>query len=110
MSERDVLAALGACGPGEQNALLFSDGSLSVFAVGWPSRDIIDERERSDRNETCPEHMTRIVRVRCNVISTIFEPKVSGLSAAQAEIARLEEQLAALRARQSHPAASEGEG
>lgn len=73
----------------ERDALLFSDGSLTVFAEGRPMHLIKEEREDSDRNAPVHE-WTKIVRVKFEVVEVISDPSEAVSTAADAEQALAE--------------------
>jgi hypothetical protein len=57
----------------ERDGLLFSDGSITVFAEGWPMEKIEAERIEADKN-TPIEDRTKIVRVLVEIDRIIFDP------------------------------------
>jgi hypothetical protein len=77
-----------------RDALLFSDGSLTVFAAGRPIHLIRNERQDSDRNAP-PHEWTKIVRVRFAVAEILEDPgavttvPLSEVEQLRAEVARL---------------------
>jgi hypothetical protein len=86
------------------DALQYSDGSFSVFSPGVPMKQIEAERVEVDRNETNPEHLTRIVRVSIEVTEVLFTP-TEVPQAASSELEKLRRENEALRAQLSRRAA-----
>ena len=80
-----------------RDALLFSDGSLTVFADGWPMEKIQAEGLDSDRNAPRSE-WTKIVRVDIAVCEILLDPTIANPEPTS-EIDSLRAENAALRAR-----------
>lgn len=83
-------------------ALLFSDGSITVFAEEWPMDKI--EKERADADRGAPrEGWTKIARCDIEVVEVIFDPTLdvpvttSELDRLRAENERLRGILLALK-------------
>lgn len=87
-----------------RDALLFSDGSLTLFAKGWPLEKIEAERQEVDKNETDPAHMTKVARVQFEVVEILFSPTnlppapMSEMDRLKADNADLRRQLEAVGA------------
>ena len=84
-----------------RDALLFSDGSLTIFAEGWPMEQIRQERADADKHEDRLHCLTKIVRVQYSIEEVVFDPAMDP-PAAKSEIDRLRAENAALRARLGH--------
>ena len=61
--------------PRRQIALLYSDGSFSVFPPGWPMDKAREERADVDRNQRDPAHLTPIAWVRVSVEEIVDDPR-----------------------------------
>lgn len=55
----------------ERIALAYSDGSFGIMIDGWPMERIVAECEEANRGERDPESMTKIVKVRLEVLDEI---------------------------------------
>ena len=55
----------------ERLSLLYSDGSFGVLAEGTTVEKALDEVAFCDLNEKRPEHLTKLVIVRIEIIETV---------------------------------------
>lgn len=77
-------------------AVLYSDGSLGVLVEGATLEQAKEQREETDVGETDPEHLTKVVSVRCELLEVLFEP--APLPQTFDEVRRLRAEVAALQA------------
>lgn len=61
-------------------ALLFSDGSYTVFASGWPIDRARHEARECDANQTDPAKFTSIVRVDIARIEVVETPTLAAIA------------------------------
>lgn len=67
-------------GTANRLALLYSDSSITVFAhentdsIGRDIAEVCEARDEADRNESRPGSLTRIARVRVEVLEIVDDP------------------------------------
>lgn len=82
----------------ERLGLQFSDGSFSIAPEKDTVQSLLVQREGDDRHETNPAHMTKVVRLRVEVVEVIFDP-ATAQPVARSEVDLLRAENAELRAR-----------
>lgn len=65
-----------------RDALLFSDGSIQVYAEGWPMAEIEGDRADADKGVTDRATMTKIARLEITILETLFDPATAAPGAA----------------------------
>lgn len=80
-----------------RDALLFSDGSLTVFPEGWPMEKIRDECRATNAGVTKGAEMTKIVSASYEILGVIWDPSTDANQVS--EIDRLKAENADLRKR-----------
>jgi hypothetical protein len=80
-----------------RDALLFSDGSMTVFAEGWSMEKIEAERVTADKNAP-RSAWTRIARVNVEVVEVTYDPTVE-VPVAMTEVEQLRAENDELRAK-----------
>jgi hypothetical protein len=65
----------------ERFALLYSDGSIGILNDAKSLDDALEEAKIADANEDEINHLTKVARVRVDVVEIVFDPTISAAHA-----------------------------